>query len=183
VGSLADAQAAAQGVALTDLCSTVLMPGFIDPHSHPLLGGLVSQEPAHWISPYMGYPTYTDVEAFWKNGIKLWADGSPWVGTIAASFSYLDTPTVQKAPIPLLNVQAMVTRRIPSGAVHGANQAVGIDDAFTAHTINAAFQLKRENDLGSIAVGKLGAFLTQVEAIDPSEHAHLAAKAASPACC
>jgi predicted amidohydrolase YtcJ len=36
-----------------------------------------------------------------KQGVKLWADGSPWVGSIAASFPYLDTPAVQKAEIPL----------------------------------------------------------------------------------
>jgi predicted amidohydrolase YtcJ len=284
----------------------------------------------------------------WKQGIKLWADGSPWVGTIASSFPYLDTPVVQQAqiplgpggeamlnytrvqldavlakyaplgwqfafhvngdvgldvvldayehalteqkllgtghrwrvehcggcrgdqfdraaalgvsisllpaqfiywgdlldgqmfdseigsewvragdafrsgavvtfhndgsvspPIPLLNVQAMVTRRTPSGQLHGPAQQVSMQDAFRAHTINAAFQLNRDHDLGSITVGKLAdfvelstdpfdvdphaltdtvqvqgmwmngrrididAFITQVEAIDPSEHQHL----------
>ena len=74
VGSLTDVQAAAPGVTVTDLGDTVLMPGFIDPHSHPLLGGAVTQDPAYWISPYMGYPTYADVEALWK---KLDAEGWP----------------------------------------------------------------------------------------------------------
>lgn len=27
-----------------------------------------------------------------KSGVKLWTDGSPWVGNIAISFPYLDTP-------------------------------------------------------------------------------------------
>ena len=40
-------------------------------------------------------------ELLWKQGIKLWADGSPWVGTIAASFPYLDNATVRRAEIPL----------------------------------------------------------------------------------
>lgn len=526
VGALADVQASAPGVAVTDLGTTVLMPGFIDPHSHPALAGVSTQAPAHWIAPYVGYPTYadvqvlwkkldaevpagqailfngldrmlqgapeltnTDLDAFfpsrpvavldnsgheayfntalikengwadgrppadpigarygrnadgtsngrayetaallgalgkilttgiphpllsiarwyelmatngitatsdhsysdkllkgyealasvegvplrvglyhmsiepdcgealttsvpeallWKNGIKLWADGSPWVGTIAASFPYLDTPVVQAAqiplgpsgesmmnytrteldavlakyaaqgwqyafhvngdigldivldayeralsengllgtdhrwrvehcgacrgdqfdraarlgvtislspfqfiywgdlldgqmfpteigsqwiqagsafksgavvtfhndgpvspPIPLLNVQAMVTRRTPSGQLHGPEQQVSLNDAFKAHTVNAAYQLKRDHDLGSIRVGKFAdlvelsadpftvdsdkltdqvkvigtwvagrkvdtsAFLTAVEAIDPTEH-------------
>lgn len=475
VGSLAEVQAAAVGVAVTDLGATVLMPGFIDPHNHPALSGMVTQEPSYWIAPFVGYPTYADVEALfrkvdaqlpagqavifngldrllqgapqltnveldaffatrpvvvldnsgheayfntavitlngwadskppadpqgarfgrnadgtsngrayetaallaaagkvlgmaiphpllsvarwyqlmathgvtmtsehtyqdnmlkayiacasvpdaplrvglyhmaiaadcgepvntpipkarlWKAGIKLWADGSPWVGTIAASFPYLDTPVVQQAqiplgpggesmmnysrlqldelldkyapqgwqfafhvngdvgldvvldayeralqthglmgsdhrwrvehcgacrgdqfdraarlgvtisllpaqfiywgdlldgqmfessigsqwvrggdafksgavvtfhndgsvspPIPLLNVQAMVTRRTPSGNLHGPEQQVSLQDAFRAHTINAAHQLKRDHDLGSITVGKL----------------------------
>jgi predicted amidohydrolase YtcJ len=66
VGTLAEVQAAAPDVAVTDLGSDVLMPGFIDAHSHPALGGMITQEPAYWISPYMGYPTYADVQDFWK---------------------------------------------------------------------------------------------------------------------
>lgn len=525
VGSLADVQAAAPGVAVTNLGTSVLMPGFIDPHNHPALSGVATQEPAYWIAPYAGYPTYADVQALWKQvnasmpadqpliftgldrllqgapeltntdldaffptrpvvvidnsgheiyfntalitfngwadnkppadpvgarfgrnpdgtsngrayetaaelmaiskvlsvaipnpllstarwlvemsrngvtmtsehafktqifkayaacvsvenspiriglyhmaieaecgekitspnpamlwkqGIKLWADGSPWVGTIAASFPYLDTPVVQNAqiplgpggeammnytraeldqilaahategwqfafhvngdvgldivldayehalatnnllgtdhrwrvehvgacrgdqfdraaalgvtisllpaqfiywgdlldgqmfpteigsqwmqagsafrsgalvtfhndglvspPIPLLNIQAMTTRRCASGHLHGPEQQVSLDDAFRAHTINAAKQLFREHDLGSIKVGKLAdlvqlsadpftadsdklteqvsvqgtwvggkkidtaAFITNIQAIDPSEH-------------
>ena len=475
VGTLAELQAAAPGVSITDLGDSVLMPGFIDPHNHPALSGLATQEPAYWIAPYVGYPTFADVEKLWrtidselpagqsvlcsgldrllqgapeltntqldgyfptrcaviidnsgheayfnsavitangwadgkppadpvgarfgrnddgtsngrayetaallaaagqtlksavphplasmakwyrlmashgitatsehtyqtnllagyiacasaadvplrvalyhmsieadcgeklsapvdesllwKQGIKLWADGTPWVGTIAASFPYLDTPVVQHAqiplgpggesmmnytraeldqildqytplgwqfafhvngdvgldivldayeralanhgllgtdhrwrvehcgacrgdqfdraarlgvavslspfqftywgdlldgqmfpteigsqwvragsafksgavttfhndgsvspPIPLLNIQSMVTRRTPSGKLHGPEQQISLDDAFKAHTINAAFQIGRDHDLGSIKAGKL----------------------------
>ena len=537
VGSLADVQAAAPSVAVTDLGASVLMPGFIDPHSHPALSGLATQEPAYWIAPYLGYPTYADVQALWKKvdasapagqalvftgldrllqgapeltntdldaffasrpvividnsghevyfnsavitlngwadnkppadpvgarfgrnpdgtsngrayetaaalmavnkvlglaiphpllsvarwlaemsrngvtmtsehtyqdnmfkaysacvsapdspvriglyhmsiesdcgekvtspvpdmmwkvGIKLWADGSPWVGTIAASFPYLDTPVVRNAqiplgpggedmmnytraeldqilaahvgegwqfafhvngdvgldivldayehalvtnnlmgtdhrwrvehvgacrgdqfdraaslgvtismlpgqfiywgdlldgqmfpteigsqwmragdafrsgalvtfhndgfvspPIPLMNIQAMTTRRCASGHVHGPEQQVSLDDAFRAHTINAAKQMFRDHDLGSIKVGKLAdlvqlsadpytvdvdqltqqvsvqgtwvagkkvdpsAFVTQIQAIDPSEHQDLPHAAMSHTC-
>jgi len=538
IGSLAEVQAAAPGVTVTDLGTTVLMPGLIDAHNHPALSGMVTQEPSYWIAPYMGYPTYADVQALWKKldselppgqpvicngldrllhqapeltktdldvffptrpalvldnsgheayfnsgvialngweggkppadpvgarfgrnadgtsngrayetaalleaaskllplavphpllslarwltlmsshgitmttehtyqdsmlkgyaacaslpeipvrvalyhmsidatcgdpltspdptklwkqGIKLWADGSPWNGTIASSFPYLDTPRVKNAqiplgpggegmmdytraeldqvlatyaptgfqfafhvngdvgldvvldayehalvenkllgtdhrwrvehvggcrgdqfdraaslgvsismlpaqfiywgdlldgvmfppeigsqwmragdafrsgalvtfhndgsvspPIPLLNIQSMVTRRTPSGALHGPEQQVTLDDAIKAHTVNAARQLGREHDLGSLAVGKLAdlvelsadpyavdsdkltdevkvlgtwvsgrkvdtdAFLTHVEAIDPSEHKDLPAAALSNKCC
>jgi predicted amidohydrolase YtcJ len=537
VGSLADVQATAPGVAVTDLGTSVLMPGFIDPHNHPALSGMATQEPAYWIAPYVGYPTYADVQALWKKvdasapagqpliftgldrllqgapeltntdldvffasrpivvidnsghemyfnsavitlngwadnkppadpvgarfgrnadgtsngrayetaaelmavgkvlqmaiphpllsvgrwlaemsrngitmtsehtyqdnmfkayaacvsapdsplriglyhmsiesdcgeqitspnpamlwkqGIKLWADGSPWVGTIAASFAYLDTPVVQHAqiplgpggegmmnytraeldqvlathapqgwqfafhvngdvgldivldayehalvtnnllgtdhrwrvehvgacrgdqfdraaslgvtismlpaqfiywgdlldgqmfpteigsqwmragdafrsgalvtfhndgfvspPIPLMNIQAMTTRRSASGTVHGPEQQVSLDDAFRAHTINAAKQMFRDKDLGSITVGKLAdlvqlsadpysvdadkltnqvtvqgtwvsgkkidpdAFVTQIEAMDPSEHQDLPHTALSHTC-
>ena len=537
IGTLAEVQAAAPGVAVTDLGDTVLMPGFIDAHSHPLLSGMLTQDPAYWMAPYMGYPTYadvqklftkvdselpegqaalfagldrllqgapeltnTDLDAFfpsrpvvvvdnsghevyfnsavvtlngwvdnkppadpvgarfgrnedgtsngrayetaailvavgkilgeavphplqslakflqmmsangvtmttehtyqddmlkayeacttiegtpvrialyhmsiddtcgekitspkpamlWKQGIKLWADGSPWVGTIASSFPYLDTPVVRQAeiplgpggegmmnytraeldavlakhapegwqfafhvngdvgldivldayehalatnnllgtdhrwrvehvggcrgdqfdraaslgvtisllpaqfiywgdlldgqmfpteigsiwmrggdafksgalvtfhndgmvspPIPLLNIQAMVTRRTPSGTLHGPSQQVSLDDAFKAHTINAARQLGREEDLGSLAVGKLAdlvqlsadpftvdsdklteqvkvlgtwvngakvdtdAFVTHIQAIDPTEHPDLHQTAMSHKC-
>jgi predicted amidohydrolase YtcJ len=122
-------------------------------------------------------------------------------------------------PIPLLNIQSMVTRRTPSGALHGPEQQVTLDNAIKAHTVNAARQLGREHDLGSLAVGKLAdlvelsadpyavdsdkltdevkvlgtwmsgrkvdtsAFLTQVQAIDPSEHKDLPAAAMSHKCC
>ncbi len=479
VGTLEACQRAAPGAQVRYLGEAVLMPGFIDPHSHPLLGGIVTQEPAFWISPYRGYATFADVETLWrkldaelppgqpvlcngldrllqgapeltnvqlnsyfpkrpalildnsghevyfnsavitlngwangkppadpvgarfgrnadgtsngrayetaaivaasvkamkaavphpllsgarwyalmarngitattehtyessllaayvalagtkdcplrlalyhmsidptcgeklstpipeellwKQGIKLWADGSPWVGTIAASFPYLDNETTRRAeiplgpagetmlnyprskldailaqhapegwqmafhvngdvgldvvldayeralasyrlagtdhrwrlehcgagrgdqftrtarmgvavsllpaqfiywgdlldgtmfapeigsqwvragdavragasvsfhndgcvspPIPLLNVQAMVTRRTASGRIHAANQAVTLHDALLAHTVNAAFQIGRDHDLGSIEAGKCADFV------------------------
>lgn len=34
-----------------------------------------------------------------KNGVKFWADGSPWLGSIATSFPYLDTEPVKNAGI------------------------------------------------------------------------------------
>jgi predicted amidohydrolase YtcJ len=539
VDTLEACRAGAPDAEVHDLGATVLMPGFIDPHSHPMLGGVVTQEPAYWIAPYMGYATFAEVEALWhkldkelpadqvvlcngldrlnqrapeltntqldtyfptrqavivdnsghevyfnsaviaangwadgkppadptgarfgrnddgtsngrayetaailaaasraigeavphpllsaarwyalmarngvtattehtyeaslqnayialgsvehcplrlalyhmsidptcgkpvqtpvpetmlwKQGVKLWADGSPWVGTIASSFPYLDNATTREAqiplgpggesmlnyprseldrildehtpegwqmafhvngdvgldvvldayeralarhglmgtdhrwrmehcgagrgdqfgraasmgvvisllpaqfiywgdlldgtmfepeigaqwvrggdairaganvtfhndgcvspPIPLLNVQAMVTRQTVSGHVHGANQAMTLDDALKAHTVNAAFQIGRDHDLGSLEVGKLAdlvelsadpyavdphritdevkvhgtwrsgrridldAFLEEVEAVDPTEHGHLAHKAAGRHVC
>lgn len=47
IGSLVDVKAAAPGVPVTDLGGTVLMPGFVEPHSHPLLSGMATQKPAY----------------------------------------------------------------------------------------------------------------------------------------
>ena len=66
VGSVAECQAAAPGIEVTDLGTTVLMPGFIEAHSHPLLSGMVTQSPSYWIAPYTGYPHFSDVQALWK---------------------------------------------------------------------------------------------------------------------
>lgn len=38
-------------------------------------------------------------EKLHKQGVKLWADGSPWIGNIAISFPYLDSPAVRRAKI------------------------------------------------------------------------------------
>ena len=65
VGDLATCQAALPDAPVTDLGGTVLMPGFIEPHSHPLLSGMGTQSPAIWIAPYVGFPTFADVEAKW----------------------------------------------------------------------------------------------------------------------
>lgn len=40
-------------------------------------------------------------DRLYKLGIKLWADGSPWIGNAALSFPYLDTDVVRKVEIPL----------------------------------------------------------------------------------
>jgi predicted amidohydrolase YtcJ len=61
-------------------------------------------------------------------------------------------------PIPLLNWQSTTTRQTASGKVHGANQAISLDDAIKAHTVNAAHMLHRDDEIGSIEVGKLADF-------------------------
>lgn len=66
VGDLAACQAALPGAAVRDLGDTVLMPGFIDSHSHPLMSGMGTQPPTYWIAPYAGYPTWESVEALMR---------------------------------------------------------------------------------------------------------------------
>lgn len=53
----------------------------------------------------------------------------------------------------------MVTRRPLSGGVVGTDQMISLDDALRAHTINAAYHLRRADSLGSITVGKLADFV------------------------
>lgn len=62
-------------------------------------------------------------------------------------------------PTPILNVQTAATRRTKSGRIHAPNQAISVDAALRAHTIDAARTLHREHLVGSIAVGKLADFV------------------------
>lgn len=62
-------------------------------------------------------------------------------------------------PNPLLNVQTAVTRRTSSGTVRGPRNAVSLDQALAAETINAAHILKRDHEIGSIEVGKFADFV------------------------
>lgn len=82
-----------------------------------------------------------------------WADA----GAAAASgmrFSFHNDGTVTP-PEPLRNLTVAMTRRSRSGRVHGADHGVTIDRALRAQTIDAAFQLFAEADIGSLEVGKL----------------------------
>lgn len=75
-------------------------------------------------------------------------------------------------PDTLRNIQHMVTRTTDSGKVHGANQAVTLDQALRASTINGAYQLKREKEIGSLEVGKYADFVelsADITAVKPNE--------------
>ena len=70
IGSLSEVKATAPGVAVTDLGSTVLMPGFVEPHSHPLLSGMATQHPAYWVSPNVGVASWDAVLAIFAEADK-----------------------------------------------------------------------------------------------------------------
>jgi predicted amidohydrolase YtcJ len=75
-------------------------------------------------------------------------------------------------PDTLRNIQHMVTRTTISGKVHGANQAVTLDQALKASTINGAYQLKRDKEIGSLEVGKYADLVelsADITAVKPNE--------------
>lgn len=71
-------------------------------------------------------------EKLWKQGIKLWADGSPWVGTMASSFPYNDHPRVRQAEIPLgpMGTKNMNYTREELDQILDKNVASGFQFAF-----------------------------------------------------
>jgi hypothetical protein len=75
-------------------------------------------------------------------------------------------------PDTLRNIQHMVTRTSDSGMVHGANQAVTLNQALRASTINGAYQLKRDKEIGSLEVGKYADLVelsADITAVKPNE--------------
>ena len=75
-------------------------------------------------------------------------------------------------PDTLRNIQRMVTRTTDSGKVHGANQAVTLDQALKASTINGAYQLKRDKEIGSLEVGKYADLVelsADITAVNPND--------------
>jgi predicted amidohydrolase YtcJ len=93
IGSVGEVQAATPGVPVTDLGDTVLMPGFVEPHSHPLLSGMATQEPAYWVSPNVGIATWADVKAIFTKADKERPAGDVLV------FNGVDR-LLQQAPLP-----------------------------------------------------------------------------------
>jgi predicted amidohydrolase YtcJ len=75
VGDLDTCHAALPDADVVDLGSDVLLPGFVESHSHPVLSGVTTQPPAYWIAPYVGYPTWSAVtDLFRKVHAELPAD-------------------------------------------------------------------------------------------------------------
>ncbi len=66
---------------------------------------------------------------------------------------HLDSPVVPMNPLLLL--WSTVNRQSASGAVIGAQQRVSVMDALRAMTIDAAWQVRRESQIGSLEPGKL----------------------------
>ncbi len=56
---------------------------------------------------------------------------------------------------PLLAAQAIGSRRTREGSVMGEEECLSIDDALRAVTIEAAFQMRKDDEIGSLASGKL----------------------------
>ncbi|MFN8033190.1 MAG: amidohydrolase [Mycobacterium sp.] len=69
VGSLADCQAAAPGAEVVDTVAAALLPGFIEPHSHPVMSGVATQPPARSIAPWDA-PTWADAEKVIADALK-----------------------------------------------------------------------------------------------------------------
>ncbi len=79
-------------------------------------------------------------------------------GTHVAAGS--DWPVVYD-PNPFPAIEAMVTRQLPGGsdAAFGAEHAITLDEALRAFTLGGAYSMHQENDLGSLAPGKLADFV------------------------
>jgi predicted amidohydrolase YtcJ len=68
VGSLEECTAALPGAPVVDTGAAALLPGFIEPHGHPLVSGVATQPPARSIAPW-DTPTWADVEKVFADAI------------------------------------------------------------------------------------------------------------------
>ncbi|MBB3046114.1 hypothetical protein FHR99_000350 [Litorivivens lipolytica] len=80
--------------------------------------------------------------------------------------THLDTPVVPMDP--LMGAWTTVNRKTSSGKVIGPHQRISVEQALRAITIDAAWQIFREDEIGSVTPGKL-ADLVVLER-DPLSH-------------
>lgn len=72
-----------------------------------------------------------------------------------------DFPTDPTSFPPMQNIECLVTRRAlgePNALVHNPEEALTVEEIIKGYTINNAYQLQREDVLGSIEVGKYADF-------------------------
>jgi len=70
-----------------------------------------------------------------------------------------DAPVASRDPRPFVNMSMAVTRRLPGLPVLSSAQTVPIRDVLDAYTINGARMLGRDDEIGSISVGKSADFV------------------------
>ena len=76
VGSLQECRAATTGAEVIDTGAAALLPGLVEPHSHPLMSGVATEAPAHNITPF-SVPNFSDVEKVFADAIAHSAAGTP----------------------------------------------------------------------------------------------------------
>lgn len=70
-----------------------------------------------------------------------------------------DAPVFSRDPRPFLNMEIAVTRTQDALPPLAPQQAISLLDVVTAYTINGARQLRRDNEIGSITIGKSADFI------------------------
>ena len=86
-----------------------------------------------------------------------------------------DFPTDPTSFPPMQNAECLITRQAPGkpdGFVHDADEHLTVEEVLLGYTINNAYQMRREDVLGSVEVGKyadLTVFNQNLFEIDPYE--------------
>jgi hypothetical protein len=131
---------------------------FIHPDDIPRfaqLGAAAEFSPVIWHP----HPVLDYLSSFLDNGRveHMWPIRSI-VGTGALAIAGSDWPTVgAQEPNPWLAIEAMVTRRHPTGAVPGAlwpEEALPLERVLEIYTINGAKGIRQDSVTGSIETGK-----------------------------
>lgn len=110
--------------------------------------------------------------------------GSRWMPAGSAVASGMRISLHNDPPVtpeePLRNISVAVTRTTPSGRVSGPEERLTVEQAIRAQTIDAAWQLFSDHEIGSIEVGKYADFVVlsaDPRTVPPEEIADLDVRA------
>ena len=76
VGTVDECSAALPGAPVVDTGVAALAPGFVEPHSHPLISGVATQPPARSIAPWDA-PSWADVQATFADALATTDPATP----------------------------------------------------------------------------------------------------------
>ena len=151
----------------------------VDPADIPRMAklGVVAVPDPHWFDMDEGYISLTAAVLGQERAEKQMPMKSFFdAGVVVTSAS--DYPVVNPAP-PLTGMQKGVLRQLPGrpDTLHGAGERVTIGQMIEACTINTAFQLRCDERLGSIEVGKEADLVVLAEDITACAPEHIAGAA------
>jgi predicted amidohydrolase YtcJ len=109
------------------------------------------------------YPTFFTTHVYYYGDVHyektLGPERAQRLSAMGDAFRLNTTPTMHNDPPvtpvdPMLNIWIAVSRKSKSGRILGPDQAITVEQALQAYTINAAFQFGMEKEAGSLEVGK-----------------------------
>ncbi|MGW2181363.1 amidohydrolase family protein [Streptomyces sp. NPDC001732] len=131
---------------VVDLGGQALLPGLVEAHGHPAMMGLTVAPPAAAFTA-QGFPLACHVH------------GDVTVEAVLRTYEKAagDDPGRLRALRPRLEhcgaVTALTRRAHPSGRVHGPAERLTLDEALRAVTVNPAWQLRLEHEIGMLRPG------------------------------
>ncbi len=151
----------------------------VDPQDIPRLGalGVIAQISAQWATPDPYWRNVTTVRLGPERANRMYAFKSLADGGARLSFG-CDWPAASYYSTfrPLEAIEIAVTRqelgKPDQAPLPRPEERLSLDQAIAAQTMGPAYQLRRENDLGSITVGKLADLVVldkDLTAIPPHE--------------
>ncbi len=114
------------------------------------------------------YPTFFTTHVYYWGDMhfekSLGPERAQRLSAMGDAFRLGLTPSMHNDPPvspvnPMLNMWIAVNRKSVSGRVLGTEQAITVEQALEAYTINAAFQFGMEEDAGSLEIGKYADFV------------------------
>jgi predicted amidohydrolase YtcJ len=114
---------------------------------------------------------YVEYEEAWEHKLARHRTFADHGVVISASSDYPACNGPLESCAPLASIETAVTRKKPGAPLHdpgldSMDEALSVDQALQAYTVGGAYQLNRESEIGTIAVGKKADIILLEEALE-----------------